>query len=518
LFRESVTVEADIEYLAVTVEEIQTGLWGGALALPGRAIATAVLDNVMVADRSATSAKQSGPSTFSSSAQSNPIVKLLPPTKRPVTGRVQVRTLVTTTAVDKARFWLNEKLVSTDTSAPFSAHIDFGSQPQLHTVKVEVFAVSGAKLGEDSLSLNKTTELFRVAIGRVTLSATNEVEGEVDVTVPFGKTLDRLEITHNDTLVATLGAKPPFKTRFATAGVGAADFVSAVAYLSDGSSLEDARLISSQTGSERVNVNLVELFVVATDRSGEPVNDLAREDFKIKLKGRPQEIERFELAEEQPLVLGVVVDTSESMWTLMPDTKKAATKFLSETVQTEDRAFLVDFDTRPRLAQATTDDLGLLFRKFAGLRASGFTALYDAIIFSLLQFEETSSRRALVLLSDGDDYKSEYSARKCIQYGRSLGVPVYIIAMGGIHDPRRGMRKTNLEGITEATGGRIHYISAMADLDSAYGQINRELRSQYILAFSTDQPLSDEQLDSIKLEIPGRKALNVRTAIGRSTR
>ena len=190
----------------------------------------------------------------------------------------------------------------------------------------------------------------------------------------------------------------------------------------------------------------------------------------------------------------------------------------SETVQTEDRAFLVDFDTRPRLAQATTGDLGLLFRKFAGLTANGFTALYDAIIFSLLQFEETSSRRALVLLSDGDDYKSEYGARKCIQYGRSLGVPVYIIAMGGIHDPRRGMRKIDLEGITEATGGRIHYIAAMADLDDAYGQINRELRSQYILAFSTDQPLSDEQLDSIKLEVPGKKGLKVRTAIGRSTR
>jgi VWFA-related protein len=388
-------------------------------------------------------------------------------------------------------------------------------------VKVEAFGNSGAKLGEDLLSLNQRDDPFRVSISRVSIIGTTEIELEVRVGVPSGQRLERIEIFHNDTQVATLdsdGADSPFEARFSAALIGAADFVRAVAYLADGSSLEDARLLASQGGGERVNVNLVELFVVATDRDGEPIKDLRKEDFTVKLRGQKQTIERFELAEEQPLVLGVVVDTSESMWSLMPDTKKAATQFLSETVQTEDRAFLVDFDTRPRLAQATTGDLGLLFRKFAGLEANGFTALYDAIIFSLLQFEETSSRRALVLLSDGDDYKSEYGARKCIQYGRSLGVPVYIIAMGGIHDPRRGMRKIDLEGITEATGGRIHYISAMSDLDGAYSQINRELRSQYILAFSTDEPLSDEQLDSIKLEVPRKKGLKVRTAIGRSTR
>ena len=126
---------------------------------------------------------------------------------------------------------------------------------------------------------------------------------------------------------------------------------------------------------------------------------------------------------------------------------------------------------------------------------------------------EAEGRKALVLLTDGDDYRSRYGPRRCIQYGRRLGVPVYIISLAGIHGPRRNLRRLDLESITEGTGGQVYYISDMAELDQAYASINRELRSQYVLTFSTDRELSERELDEIEVGMD-RKGLKVRAVVG----
>jgi Ca-activated chloride channel family protein len=148
------------------------------------------------------------------------------------------------------------------------------------------------------------------------------------------------------------------------------------------------------------------------------------------------------------------------------------------------------------------------------LQAEGATALYDAIIFSLVQFEETGGRRkALVLLTDGDDYRSQFPRRRCIDYGRQLGVPVYIIALGGVQDPRRGFRRIDLEGITRATGGEVFNISDMSDLAGAYAGIEAELRSQYLITFATDRPLSDGEIEDLVVDVRG-KGLTVRAVVG----
>jgi GNAT superfamily N-acetyltransferase len=188
------------------------------------------------------------------------------------------------------------------------------------------------------------------------------------------------------------------------------------------------------------------------------------------------------------------------MEALMPDTKDAGARFLGNTLRPADRAFLVDFDTQPHLAHAASGELVSLIRSFGRFRADGFTALYDAIIFSMLQFEEgTEGRRALVLLTDGDDYKSKYSQGRCIRYGKDLGVPVYILGLGGIFNPRGGLPKIDLEGIVEGTGGRIFYIHDTSEIGRAYDRINAELRSQYLLAFSSDRELTQKELDSVPM-------------------
>jgi VWFA-related protein len=440
-------------------------------------------------------------------------VRLLPPRKRPVTGRTRFNTLISNPAVRRVEFFLDGEMVASDDRPPFTATLDLGSEPDAHKVRAVAYGRTDAAMGEHSIIVNPERGSFSVRITEVAGQAgAAGLQIEAEVNTPPGESIDRVEFYRNETLVERLEA-PPWQARLTGDEPAPSDYVRVAAYLENGESMEDARLLTSPGIEERVEVNLVELNVVVTDRDDAPVRGMEPNNFAVFFRGQPHAIQRFALAEEIPLVLGLVIDTSESMMTLMTDTKKAGAQFLGETLREGDQAFLVDFDTRPRLAREATDDFVALLRQFNSLRPEGFTALYDAIIFSLLQFEEATGRKALVLLTDGDDYRSKYGPRRCIQYGRQLGVPVYIISLGALQSPRRGFRRIDLEGITEGTGGKVFYITDMEELSGAYAQINDELRSQYVLAFSTDHSLTDEEFSAIDVKVTD-KELSVRTVVG----
>ena len=197
----------------------------------------------------------------------------------------------------------------------------------------------------------------------------------------------------------------------------------------------------------------------------------------------------------------------------MADTRRAAVKFLGSTVLTRDRAFVVDFDRQPRLLHPTTSDLPRLLRSLARLEAEGATALYDAIVFSILQFEREAGRRALVVLTDGDDYDSRFGPKYCVELARTAGVPVYIIGLGALDTLRRTYSKKELRKVTEETGGRLYFVDSLDELDAAYAQINAELRSQYSLSFYADSDLDAAERRAVSVEIrrPGHQA---RTVVG----
>lgn len=451
----------------------------------------------------------SAPSATRSASQ----LRVLPPRKRPAIGRVPIDTLVASPEVERVVFFLNGRKIGADDKAPFSTVVELGDVPREHEIRAEAYAAGELLVGEDKLLINESNRPFEVDLQSVELES-GVLRMIADVGTPTGIALDRVEFLVNDAVIATK-VSPPFEATHPYADAGPNDFVSVRAWSADGEMREDARLLSNTGPSERVDVNLVEIYAVVTDASGRPIEDLVEADFTILHDGRDVTIERFSYADEVPLVLGLIIDTSGSMWPLMEETKRAGSKFLASTLIDGDRAFLVDFDTQPRLAHETTSRVGDLLRTFAGLTPDGFTAIYDALLFSLLQFEQVEDRRALVLLTDGDDVKSQYGRRRVIEYSRELGVPAYFIALGGVQDPRlANQRKLDLEGIARATGGRVHYISQLEELDAAYDQINAELRSQYVLTFSTDRALSDAEVEKIKLKVR-RRGLEARIAIGR---
>jgi VWFA-related protein len=507
-YRQAILVPEDLTQGVVIVEELTTGLWGSATVdISNRSLESG---GRRVAEWNAP--RRSSESDSSGTTTSGKLIRLLPPRRQPVTGKVRIDTLGSDPRVAQVEFFLDDQKIATDTKPPFRAVLEFGSEPRPHVVRADAFSIRGQRIGSHEIRVNQVGRSFEVRIQDIQGDpSTGRAVVSADVSAPAGRRLDRVEFYWNEELAATL-EEEPYRAELVSASPGAQDYVRVVAYLEDGSSLEDAVLLDPQSLSELVVVNLVELNVVVSDRHGQVVRGLQPEDFIIKVGGEKRSVDRFALADDVPLILGLVIDTSESMWALMVDTKKAGAQFLGATIGALDQAFLVDFDSRPRLAQATTGDLLELFSTFNSLEPEGLTAVYDAIIFSMLQFEEAEGRKALVLLTDGDDVQSRYGPRRCIQYGKQLGVPVYILSLAGIQNPRRALRKIDLESVTEGTGGGIFYITQMDQLDEAYAQINEELRSQYILSFSTERALKEDELRKIKVEVAG-KELSVRTVV-----
>ena len=438
-----------------------------------------------------------------------PALRLLPPFDQPVTGTARIRVLISDPAIARVAFELDGQPVGEDDDPPFAAQIDFGGDGAPREVRAVAYDGAGRPLGEDRLTINDRAPGNRVRIGQLEVGR-EAIAVTAELELAAAPPPRRLDFYLNEQRLAQVTA-PPWRAELPRPRPAPNDFVRVVAVFADGSEVEDARLVEGAT--ERVEVNLVQVFAVVTDRDGKPRRDLTRDDFQLKLAGRQQPIDRFAPAEEVPLVLGLVIDTSGSMWALMPDTRQAGSRFLVRTLRSGDRAFLVDFDTRPRLAAELTGDLGSLLRRFAGLTAEGFTALYDAVIFSMLQFEQEGGRKALVVLTDGDDYKSRFGAKRCIEYGRELGVPVYIIALGGMFGERRDIKKLDLDALAGSTGGRVFYISGSEQLSEAYDVIQQELRSQYLLAFNSTRPLRPDELGRIKVEVRQRGLL-VRAVAG----
>ena len=508
-------VPEDLQHVVAIVEDLGSGQWGVAeVDFEGDLLGILDAETVVEAiDLRPLYGAARGAQTAAAGDAEAKLIELIPPRAHDLTGPQQFRTMALNSFIRRVVFYLDGEQVGEDERKPFSARIDLGSELKPQEIEVVAYDRAGSEMGRDSLIVNRGRSAFEVELTRV---EGDPIDGllqvAVEVTVPLERSLERVELWWNDSLKKTF-TRGPFAADIEVRGTGGADFVRAVAYLDDGSSFEDVELFGVSGGMEEVEVNLVEIYAVVTDQQGVPRRDLSQEEFSVRLRGDEVQIERFGLAEDIPLAMGLVIDTSQSMEALMQDTRIAAIRFLSDVVTEADRSFLVDFDSQPRLAQAMTQDLGEMVRGLGTMRAGGFTALYDSIIFSLLQFDEREDRRALILLTDGDDYKSRFSARQASLQSRAIGVPVYILSLAQLDSFRLAQRKADLEAIARQTGGHVFYVSSREELSPAYAKIGAELRSQYLLAFSTPQELSEKDLQKIEVKVRGR-GLSIRAVVG----
>jgi VWFA-related protein len=264
--------------------------------------------------------------------------------------------------------------------------------------------------------------------------------------------------------------------------------------------VEDFRVLSGGLFGEQIEVDLVELFATVFDR-GKLAENLTQADFTILDRGRPQTISRFELMRDLPLSLGIVLDTSGSMREMIGEAKRAATDFLRAMVHEKDRCFATAFSDRPRLLMPLTADVRAVEAAFRDLPAYGNTSLHDAIIFSLYQLKGVRGRKALVLLSDGDDTSSLVKYDDSLEFARRSGTAIYTIGLGV--GPMSMSIRSKLEKLSDETGGRAFFVGKAEELSGVYAEIERELRSQYLLAFAPNPPGKTGEFAPVEVRVKG---------------
>ena len=439
------------------------------------------------------------------------VLKLWAPSDRLVTGTVRVSAETGGEGISKVAFDLNGKQVMSKSRAPYSIELNLGKAPRVHTLQARAVDAEGRTLARDQVLINAGPHRFGVRLiepqrGR---RYTQSVRAHAEVEIPEGEELDRLEIYLNEDLVASL-YQAPFIQPILIPSSQELGYVRAVAYLADGNSTEDLVLVNSPYPVDQVQIDFVELYASVFDSKGRPVEELSKEDFVVKEDGEEQAIRRFEAVNERPIHAGILLDTSTSMTDALEEAEKAALKFFESVLRPRDRASLMTFNDVPDLVVPFTNNLEILAGGLAGLVTEGETALHDSLIFALHYFSGLRGKRALILLSDGEDTGSEYSFDDVLEFARHTGVAVYSIGLE--MDQREIVARSKLSRLARETGGRHFFISGAGGLGSVYRKIENELRAQYLIAYQSSQGQAIEKFRKIELEVrpPGLQAKTMR--------
>ena len=235
-------------------------------------------------------------------------------------------------------------------------------------------------------------------------------------------------------------------------------------------------------------VNEVNVLFIATDKHGKFVRNLSAGDFTILDDHKPpQSIVNFRSETDLPLELGLLIDTSGSVRTRFDFEQQSAIDFLQQTLRPHfDKAFVMGFNSHATVVQDFTDDNVLLRVGIHRLQNGGGTALYDAIYRAcrtklMKEDEDRPARRAIIVVSDGEDNQSDVSEGQAIEMAQRAQVIIYAISTDDSGLILRG--DTVLQQLAEATGGRAFFPFKMKDIKSSFAAIEDELRSQYVISY-----------------------------------
>src|SRR5229473_2691527 len=264
-------------------------------------------------------------------------------------------------------------------------------------------------------------------------------------------------------------------------------------------------------------VNEDRVVFTVTDRHGHYIKDLKRNEFKVIDDRQPAELRSFRSETDLPLQVGLLVDASNSVRDRFKFEQEAAIEFLNSIIRPRyDKAFVVGFDATPEVTQDFTDNTEGLSAGVRMLRAGGGTAMYDALYFAcrdklLKQDEIGPVRRAIILLSDGEDNLSHVTREEAIEMAERAEVIVYTIStnISGM----KGKGDKVLERIADATGGRAFFPFQMRDVSDAFLSIQEELRSQYAVAYKPADFAADGRYRTIAI-LAQDKGMKVRTRKG----
>lgn len=285
--------------------------------------------------------------------------------------------------------------------------------------------------------------------------------------------------------------------------------------------------VSGQQDDEsiKVEVSLVNVFCTVHDRHGALVGGLNKENFTVFENGKQQEIKAFTRETDLPVTLGLLIDVSKSQENLLDITKEAASQFFGTVLRQKDMAFLIAFGPECDLLQDYTNSPKLLRAGLKGLKvdtdfgggvmASGpvptvyqpkGTVLYDAVYLAAHdQLRGQVGRKALVLITDGDDMGSHYKIQDAIEAAQKADAIIYSIQYT---DPRYhgffGGGDSALHRMSEDTGGRVFRVSHKQPLSAVFQEIQDELRTQYQIAYASSNPTKDGSYRHIEVRVDNK--------------
>ena len=268
----------------------------------------------------------------------------------------------------------------------------------------------------------------------------------------------------------------------------------------------------------RVDVTRVSMLFTVTDKKGRFVTDLAKEDFEVVENKKPQTILEFAAKSDLPLRLGILIDTSNSIRERFRFEQEAATGFVNSVVHPHvDKAMVVSFDTLAQLQSDLVDDPERVANAIRALRPGGGTSLYDAIYFAcrdkLGQDQPKHDfRRAIVILSDGDDNQSRYTRDQALERAQKDDVVVYAISTNISRIESDGDKV--LKYFTQETGGSAYFPFKVEDMAQNFENIANELRHQYNISYRPEPLATDGLFHPVQLRVKGRKDLVVRVRNG----
>jgi VWFA-related protein len=267
-----------------------------------------------------------------------------------------------------------------------------------------------------------------------------------------------------------------------------------------------------------VDVTRVSLLFTVTDKKGRFITDLDKKDFEVVEGKRQQNIAEFTAESDLPLRLGILIDTSNSVRERFKFEQEAASQFIDSVMRTNlDKALVVSFDTSAELVSDLISDTDKLTASIRDLRPGGGTALYDAIYFAcrdkLSQDQPRYKfRRAIVIVSDGDDNQSRYTRDQALEMAQKADVVVYAISTNITRIETDGDKV--LRYLAQETGGRAFFPFKVEDLDQSFENIANELRHQYSISYRPEPLKTDGLFHVIDLRVRERKNLLVNVRRG----
>ena len=267
-----------------------------------------------------------------------------------------------------------------------------------------------------------------------------------------------------------------------------------------------------------LDVTRVNMLFTVSDKKGRFVTNLDRDDFEIVEAKKPQSILEFTAETDLPLRIGILIDTSNSIRDRFRFQQEAAMDFVNTVVRPgEDKGMVVSFDSSAELVADLTDSTEALAKAIRNLRPGGGTALYDAIFFAcrdklMMDQPRDKFRRAIVMLSDGEDNESRWSREQALEMAHKADVVIYTISTNISRIPTDGDKV--LKYFADETGGLAFFPFKAQDLAQSFENIANELRHQYNLFYRPDPLKTDGLYHTVDIRVKGRKDLLVRARHG----